>query len=62
MNIHPTAIVDPSAKIPASCNIGPYCIVGADVEMGENCELVSHVVLDGPTRLGTQQQDLSLRA
>ena len=52
MNIHPTAIVDPSAKIPATCSIGPYCTVGANVEMGENCELVSHVVLDGPSRLG----------
>ena len=52
MNIHPTAIVDPSAKIPASCNIGPYCTVGANVELGENCELVSHVVLGGPSRFG----------
>ena len=56
MNIHPTAIVDPSAKVPSSCRIGPYCIVGADVEMGENCELLSHVVLDGPTKLGTNNK------
>jgi UDP-N-acetylglucosamine acyltransferase len=56
MNIHPTAIVDPSAKIPVSCRIGPYCIVGANVEMGENCELVSHVVLDGPSRMGNNNK------
>ena len=56
MNIHPTAIVDPSAKIPASCRVGPYCIVDAEVEMGENCELVSHVVLQGPTRLGSNNK------
>ena len=56
MNIHPTAIVDPSAKIPASCRIGPYCIVGASVEMSEDCELLSHVVLDGPTKLGTNNE------
>ncbi len=56
MSIHPTAIVDASAKIPASCKVGPYCVVGADVEMGENCELVSHVVLDGPSRLGTNNK------
>ena len=55
MNIHPTAIVDPSAKIPASCRIGPYCVVG-EVEMGENCELFSHVVLNGPTKLGTNNK------
>jgi UDP-N-acetylglucosamine acyltransferase len=52
MPIHPTAIVDPKAKIAASCKIGPYCIIGADVEMGEGCELVSHVRIDGPTRIG----------
>ncbi len=56
MNIHPTAIVDPSAKIPESCKIGPYCVVGAEVEMGKDCELVSHVVLDGPTRLGSNNK------
>jgi len=56
MNIHPTAIVDASAKIPGSCRIGPYCIVGANVEMGDNCELVSHVVLEGPSRLGSNNK------
>ncbi len=50
--IHATAIVDGSARIPASCRIGPYCVVGAEVEMGENCELISHVALHGPTRMG----------
>ncbi len=52
MSIHPTAVVDPAARIPSSCNIGPYSIVGPNVEMGEECELMSHVVLEGPTRLG----------
>lgn len=50
--IHPTAVVDPAARIPASCRIGPYCTVAAGVELGENCELVSHVVLGGPARIG----------
>ena len=52
MNIHPTAIVDPSAQVPASCRIGPYCIVHSGVELGENCELISNVVLGGPSRFG----------
>ena len=56
MNIHSTAIVDPATKIPASCRIGPYCIVGAGVDMGESCELVSNVVLDGPTRMGSHNK------
>ena len=54
--IHPTALIDPDARITASCRIGPYCVVGADVEMGENCELVAHVVLAGPTRLGAHNR------
>jgi UDP-N-acetylglucosamine acyltransferase len=55
-NIHPTAIVDPSAKIPSSCKIGPYCIIGANVEIGEACDLMSHVVLQGPTKLGSHNR------
>ena len=53
MNIHPTAIIDPSAKIPASCAIGPYCVIGAAVELGENCRLVSHVAIGGPAKIGS---------
>src|SRR5271169_6365783 len=56
MSIHPTAIVDPSAKVPASCSIGPYCVVAADVEMGENCQLLANVVLGGPTKMGSDNQ------
>jgi UDP-N-acetylglucosamine acyltransferase len=50
--IHPTAIVDASARIPDSCRIGPYCVIGAEVEMGDDCELISHVALHGPTHMG----------
>jgi UDP-N-acetylglucosamine acyltransferase len=56
MSIHPTAIVDPSAKVPASCSIGPYCVLGANVEFGENCQLLSHVVIGGPTKMGSDNQ------
>lgn len=54
MSIHPTAIVDPGAKIHPTCKIGPYCTVGANVEMGQGCQLVSHVVLEGPTKIGAE--------
>jgi len=37
MGIHPSALVDPGARVPASCTIGPFCVVGAGVEMGEHC-------------------------
>ncbi len=56
MSIHPTAIVDPSAKIPATCTIGPYSVVGADVELGDDCQLISHVVLGGPAKWGADNQ------
>jgi UDP-N-acetylglucosamine acyltransferase len=51
-NVHPTALIDPQAKVPASCKIGPYCVIGADVELGEGCYLVSHVAIEGPTKIG----------
>jgi UDP-N-acetylglucosamine acyltransferase len=54
--VHPTAIVDPAAHIPSTCTIGPFCIVGDKVEMGENCELLSHVVLKGPTKIGSNNR------
>src|SRR5258708_38215169 len=53
MTVHPTAIIDPRAKVPASCKAGPYCVIGADVELGEGCHLVSHVAIEGPTKIGS---------
>jgi UDP-N-acetylglucosamine acyltransferase len=52
MNVHSTAIIDPLAKVPKSCKVGPYCVIGADVELGEGCGLISHVAIDGPTKIG----------
>jgi UDP-N-acetylglucosamine acyltransferase len=49
---HPTAIIASGAQIPASCSIGPYCTIGENVILGEGCELISHVILDGHTTLG----------
>jgi UDP-N-acetylglucosamine acyltransferase len=54
--IHPTAFVDPSARVAASCSIGPYCVVGAEVELGENCELISHEVIHGPAKIGANNR------
>jgi UDP-N-acetylglucosamine acyltransferase len=52
MTVHPTAIIDPSAKVHSSCNIGPYCVIGPEVELGEGCSLLSHVAIEGPTKIG----------
>jgi UDP-N-acetylglucosamine acyltransferase len=56
VSIHPTAIVAGTASIPSSCSVGPFCTIGPDVVLGEDCELVSHVVLDGKTRLGARNR------
>jgi UDP-N-acetylglucosamine acyltransferase len=52
MNIHPTALIDARAKVAASCTVGAYCVIGAEVELGERCRLGSHVVIEGPTKIG----------
>ena len=52
LNIHPTAIVDPGARVAESAEIGPYCIVGPDVEIGARTKLMAHVFLDGPLDIG----------
>jgi len=56
VSIHPTAIVQAGAGIPASCSVGPYCTIGANVVLGEDCELISHVVLDGHTTFGARNR------
>jgi UDP-N-acetylglucosamine acyltransferase len=53
-NIHPSAVVAAGVVIPESCTVGPYCTIGAEVVLGEGCELISHVVLDGRTRIGVK--------
>ena len=52
MSIHPTAIVDPGARIAETAEIGPYCIIGADVEIGARTRLVANNYLEGPTTIG----------
>lgn len=54
--IHPTAIVDPGAKIAANVEIGPYSIIGADVEIGEHTVIGPHVVIKGHTRIGRENR------
>jgi UDP-N-acetylglucosamine acyltransferase len=50
--IHPTAIIDPKAKLGSGVHVGPYCIIGAEVELGDGCWLQHHVTIMGPSRFG----------
>ncbi len=52
MPVHPTAIVDPQARIAESAEIGPYCIIGPDVEIGARTRLMANIFLEGPTTIG----------
>ena len=54
--IHSTAIIHPKAQIGTGCEIGPYCVIGEKVTLGEGCRLHSHVVVDGYTTLGVNNE------
>ena len=54
MSIHPSAVIAAGAQVPESCTVGPFCTIGPEVALGEECNLISHVVLDGRTRLGAR--------
>lgn len=50
--IHPQAIIETGAVIGKNVKIGPWTYIAANVVIGDNCEISSHVVINGPTRLG----------
>jgi UDP-N-acetylglucosamine acyltransferase len=52
MAIHPTAIVDSSADISPDAEIGPYCIVGANVSIGARTRLLANVYTEGKLTIG----------
>jgi len=54
VSFHPSAIIAPGAIVPESCAVGPFCTIGPEVVLGESCTLISHVVLDGRTRIGAR--------
>lgn len=50
--IHPTAVIDSTAHIGQTTQIGPYCVIGAGANLGEGCTLHNHVTIAGPTNIG----------
>jgi UDP-N-acetylglucosamine acyltransferase len=54
--IHPSAIVSPLARIGEGVEIGPFCTVGAGVTLGERSVLTSHVVVEGPSTIGSDNR------
>ncbi len=55
-NIHATAVVDPGAKLGTDVEIGPFCLIGPNVELGAGVVAHSHAVITGHTTLGSKCQ------
>lgn len=51
-SIDPRAVVHPGARLGEDVFVGPFCVIGPEVEIGDRCRLESHVVVDGGTSLG----------
>lgn len=51
-DIHPTAIVDPDARLGAGVRVGAFSVVGPDVELGDGTWIGPHCTVTGPTRIG----------
>jgi len=56
MNVHPTTVIHPQARLASTVTIGPYCVIGEQVELGDDCELMSHVVIEGHTQIGPRNR------
>lgn len=54
VNIHPTAVVASGAQLGERVEIGPYCVIGAEVVLGDDVKLLSHVVVEGITKIGAK--------
>ena len=50
--IHPSSIISNKASINKNVTIGPYCIIGDNVEIEEGCDLISHIQISGNTYIG----------
>ncbi|MCQ4166308.1 acyl-ACP--UDP-N-acetylglucosamine O-acyltransferase [Tahibacter harae] len=54
--IHPSAVIDPAARLGNNVSVGAYSVIGADVEIGDDTWIGPHVVIEGPTRIGRENK------
>ena len=54
--IHPTAVIDPAARLGSNVSVGAYSVIGADVEIGDETWIGPHVVIEGQTRIGRENR------
>lgn len=50
--VHPTALIHPSAEISSGCQIGPYSVIGPNCKIGDNSKIASHVTMESNVTLG----------
>ena len=50
--IHPSSVIDPAAILHEGVEVGPFCHIGPQVEIGSGTRLIGHVSIAGPTRIG----------
>ena len=50
--IHKSTVIDSNAKVEKSVKIGPFCFVGANVQLDEGVELISNIHIEGNTKIG----------
>lgn len=55
-DVHPTAIVDPSAELAEGVVVGPLSVIGANVKIGAGTSIASHVVIKGTTEIGADNK------
>jgi len=53
-NIHPTALVNPEARLGENLSVGPYAIIEGDVEIGNDCVIGPHAVIYSGARIGNR--------
>ena len=58
--IHPSAVIAKNAEIHETTHIGPFCIIGDGVKIGENNNLISHVSIVGDTTIAVSYTHLTL--
>ena len=52
VKIHSTALIDASAELDSSVEVGPYTVIGANVKIDSGTKVAGHVIINGPTVIG----------
>jgi UDP-N-acetylglucosamine acyltransferase len=52
LKVHPTAVVNPAAKLGDNVEVGPYAIIGPQVRIGRRSTIQSHAVIEGEVVIG----------